>query len=289
MIKSMTGYGEFENKNDYAHVYVQIKSLNSRFFDFYSKSCKVLSIYDDEIKNKIKNSCSRGNFQLKTKIEFNNAQKTIINKESIKNYIDIKNQIEILSDNTLKSLSIDKLISMPEIYQVEERDHSLIKDLYFKCADKAIAELNNSRNIEGKNIEHSFNKNLDNLDKGLKVISNLHKETNDNEFDKYKDRINKIIKDLDIDESRLYQEIAIMVDRKDINEEVIRLDSHLSTLRDYLSEDNEIGKKINFMLQEINREINTISSKSSNIKITHETLRMKSEVEQIREQVQNIL
>ena len=77
--------------------------------------------------------------------------------------------------------------------------------------------------------------------------------------------------------------------RKDINEEVIRLDSHLNTLKDYLSEDNEIGKKINFMLQEINREINTISSKSSNIKITHETLRMKSEVEQIREQVQNIL
>ena len=289
MIKSMTGYGEFENKNDYAHIYVQIKSLNSRFFDFYSKSCKVLSVYDDEIKNKIKNCCLRGNFQLKTKIEFQDVKKTVINKEKIENYIDIKNQIDTLSNNTLGLLSIDKLISMPEIYEIEEKNYSLIKDLYFQCVDKAIIELNNSRNLEGKNIERSFNENLENLNKGLKEISALYKKNINNEFNKCKDKINKIIKDLDIDESRLYQEVAIMIDKKDINEEVIRLDSHLNTLRNYLSEDNEIGKKINFMLQEINREINTITSKSSNIKITHEVLKMKSEVEQIREQVQNIL
>ena len=189
-------------------------------------------------------------------------------------------------------LSIDKLMSFPDIYEpneIMESEVSLIKDLYLKCIDGAILELNNSRDSEGKNIEKSFNENLGNLDKSLKLILKLQKKSIDREFNDYKNKITKILDEANIDKNRLYQEIAIMIDKQDINEEIVRLSSHLDILKGYLLEDSEIGKKINFILQEIGREINTITSKSNNIKITYEALSMKNEIEQIREQAQNIL
>ena len=291
----MTGYGSFENNDDNAQIYVEIKSLNSRFFDFYSKSCKALSIYDDEVKNKIKNACFRGNFQLRTKITFlGNNVNSKINKEKVEAYLKMKDEIIKInngSDN-LGVLSIDKLMSMSDIYEVNELDDSIndaIKNLYLKCIDKAIVELNNSRSLEGKNLQKGIDENLDNLYSGHKKILSLHEKNIDKQFDKYKEKITKLLNDSDIDQNRLYQEIAIIIDKQDINEELVRLDSHLDVLKSYLSEKNEIGKKINFILQEIGREINTITSKSSNIKITHEILNMKSQVEQIREQAQNVL
>ena len=129
MIKSMTGYGDFDNQNEYAHIYVEIKSLNSRFFEFYPRTCKILSVYDNEIKNKIKHDCTRGNFQLKTKIKFQCIEKIAINKDKIKNYIDIQSQILEIAPNIGK-ISMDKLISMIDIYEEENIDNSLIKDLY---------------------------------------------------------------------------------------------------------------------------------------------------------------
>ena len=111
----------------------------------------------------------------------------------------------------------------------------------------------------------------------------------EDEFNKYKNKINEITQDLNLDKNRLYQEISIMIEKKDINEEIVRLESHLDVLKKYFNENNEIGKKINFMLQEIGREINTIGSKTDIMEITHQVLNMKNELEQIREQVQNIL
>ena len=288
MIRSMTGYGDFDEQNEYAHIYVEIKSLNSRFFEFYPRTCKALSVYDNEIKNKIKSICVRGNFQLKTKIEFQCIEKTVINKDKIINYIDIQNEILKIAPDIGK-ISMDKLMGMTDIYQHNNIDDSLIKSLYFNCVDEAIIQLNKSRIDEGNNIGTDLNKNLKNIEDGMNVISNLYKDNTDFEFEKYKNKINNILEDVNIKEDRLYQEIAILIDKKDINEELVRLNSHIKILNNYFLEDNEIGKKINFLLQEIGREINTISSKSANIEIIHQTLTMKNELEKIREQVQNIL
>ena len=289
MIRSMTGYGACEDKNDFAQVYVEIKSLNSRFFDFYPKTCKALSIYDDEVKNKIKNLCLRGNFQFKTKIDFFCDTKSSLNKIKFEEYVRMAKELQEKSTEKLTPLSIDKLMTMPNIYESTNIDMEEIKGLYFECVESAILELNKTRSIEGENIEKSFLKNLSNLDKGLKTISKLHNMNIDKEFVSYKNKIVEILNNSEIEEDRLYQEIAIMIDKKDISEELVRLDSHLSVLRNYLLEDGSIGKKINFILQEIGREINTITSKSNNIKITYKVLSMKNEVEQIREQAQNIL
>ena len=165
----------------------------------------------------------------------------------------------------------------------------MIKDLYLDTIDSAIVELNNSRLNEGQNIEKELKNNLKNLHKSFKIISKLSKKTIKKEFDKYKNKITEMVNGLEINEERIYQEIAIMIDKQDIEEELVRMDSHLKTLEKYFSHNDEVGKKINFILQETNREINTISSKSSNIKIVNEVLNMKNEVEKIREQVQNIL
>ena len=294
----MTGYGSFEAKNDFAQIYIEIKSLNSRFFDFYSKSCKTLSVYDDEAKNKIKSTCFRGNFQFKTKMIFTEKSQLKINSQKVKEYLKFRDDLIAVSKSYKESpydlglLSIDKLMSMKDIYEqdsVSDNTISSIKTLYFKCLDGAILELNNSRSIEGNNIQDSLVQNLNALQKGLETVLNLYKKNIDDEFDIYKNKITKILENYDLDESRLYQEIAIIIDKQDINEEVVRLASHLDVLKGYLLENTEIGKKINFILQEIGREINTITSKSSNIKITYEILDMKNQVEQIREQAQNIL
>ena len=139
MIKSMTGYGEFKNKNDYAYIDVEIRSLNSRFFDFYSKSSKVLSSYDDEVKTKIKRNCIRGNFQLKATIKFLNFdQKIHINTEKVKTYLDIQLKIRKIAPS-IGDISMDKLISMPDIYEIENKDVSLIKDLYFQLNLKILS------------------------------------------------------------------------------------------------------------------------------------------------------
>ncbi len=289
MIKSMTGYGEFKKENEYAHINVQIQSLNSRFFDFYIKAGKILSIYDNEIRNEIKHNCVRGNFQLKTSIEFHSKEEIIINKDKILDYMNISKQIQSLTKNTMDELSVDKLMSMTDIYKTENNNDELIKELYFKCVKGAIIELDNSRMNEGKNIEYSLKENIKNLEDELEIILDISKVNINDEVDKYNDKINNMIEDLDLDRSRLYQEIAIMIEKKDINEELVRLRSHLDTLKKYLNSNSEVGKKINFMLQEVGREINTISSKCNNINITHAALNMKNELEKIREQAQNIL
>ena len=156
MIKSMTGYGESKNQNDYAHIHVEMSSLNSRFFEFHARTCRVLSIYDNEIKNKIKSNCIRGRFQLKTRIEFQNREEMSIDENKVKNYIDIASQIQKLNNNVSDKLSIDKLISMSDIYKIEDKNHTVIKSLYFECIDRAVLELNNSRINEGKNIGNGW-------------------------------------------------------------------------------------------------------------------------------------
>lgn len=285
----MTGYGELKKENEYAYINVQIQSLNSRFFDFYIKTGKILSVYDNEIRNKIKRSCARGNFQLKISIDFHSKQEITIDQDKILDYMNVSKQIQSLTKNTMEELSIDKLMSMSDIYKAENDNCELIKELYFECVDGAIIELNNSRMNEGKNIESSLKENIKTLEDELEIILNISKVNVNNELDRYNDKINNMIKDLDLDKSRLYQEIAIMIEKKDINEELVRLQSHLNTLKKYLDSNSEVGKKINFMLQEVGREINTISSKCSNIDITHAALNMKNELEKIREQAQNIL
>ena len=145
MIKSMTGYGESKVDNKYAVINVEIRSLNSRFFDFYIKSGKILCIYDNEVRNKIKSNCIRGNFQFKSSIDFCNKEKMTINKDRVLDYMNISKQIQDLTTSEMSDLSIDKLMSISDIYETEDCDYELIKGLYFKCIDNAILELNNSR------------------------------------------------------------------------------------------------------------------------------------------------
>ena len=287
----MTGYGEFKIDDDYATINVEIKSLNSRFFDFYIKSGKILSMYDNEARNKVKLNCSRGSFQLKASIEIHNNDEMAVDESKVLNYLRISKQIQDLKpvDLDINDLSVDKLLSIPDIYQSEDNNYELIQDLYLKCIDGAILELNNSRINEGNNIQISLEENISFLDSQMEKISELSKTNINDAAEKYNDKIKNLIKDVELDQNRLYQEIAIMIEKKDIDEELVRLNSHSSILKKYLSEDGQVGKKINFMLQEIGREVNTISSKSNNVDITYRALNMKNELEKIREQAQNIL
>ena len=136
-------------------------------------------------------------------------------------------------------------MSISDIYEINNVDYDFIEDLYFECIDSAILELNNSRKEEGSNIQISLDKNLEKLNKSLDKISDLSTKNMNLEFNKYNDKIKNLIADANIEESRLYQEIAIMIEKKDINEELVRLDSHFKLFKNYFKLNGQIGKKIN--------------------------------------------
>ena len=155
--------------------------------------------------------------------------------------------------------------------------------------NEAIDDLLRYRLKEGTVIEKNILKILKNIDRDLKKIIRLSKTNIQKELRTLTKNVEKIISDCSLDKGRLYQEVAILLEKKDINEEISRLKGHMSLLNKYITDKNDSGKKINFLLQEINRELNTVGSKVEILKVRHTVVNLKNNIEKIREQIQNIL
>ncbi len=291
MILSMTGYGSFEQKNDDLILKIEIRSLNSRYLDFSPRLPRTLSSFEDDAYKLIKQTCSRGRITLTANIEFlqNISNGVKLNHDRLNEYMSAVEEINKASDK-LMDPNIGDILRFPEILSkcdtVENRD---LKEIFISVLKNALFEMEKTKSLEGKNIQIDINKRIAILQSVLKEIQTCFEINRKEIFKKYKQKIQKLIEDISIDDVRLNQEIAIIIEKKDITEEIVRLNSHFDLVIDYLDENKNNGKKINFLLQEIGREINTISSKSDNVKISHLAVDMKDELEKIREQVQNIV
>ena len=288
-MESMTGYGYIEGKTAEFSFSVEIKSLNSKYLEVYSNTPKMLKKKEDEIILKLKDRFLRGKIVATIEI-FNWTQErtALINQKMIKKYYDGIQALE-------KSLGVenyfpgDLLFSFDGVLQKEK--FVLAQKSYDRIIDhlqKAIALCIKMRMQDGNGAKRDLKNSLLVISTDLRKIKRLSKDVSDKMYSKMKKNI-EIFLEQKADPIRLYTEIAILADRMDINEEIVRLEDHLKKFREMMLDKGQIGKSLDFLAQEMFREINTISSKANSSVVSHLVVEMKNHVDKIREQCRNIV
>lgn len=290
MIKSMTGYGRSNiSKNDREYQ-IEIKSVNHRYLDITVKMPKQLSYLEDTIKKQVSSRVKRGKIDIF--ITFNNNSlegRTIkINKELAHAYIEELKELSKKED-ILSDIQVTEISKYPDVLNIKnEQDDDIIKNEVTDTLQGAVENLINMRQIEGNKIAEDLNNRLDNIQLKVNEISNLSTGLIEEYIVKLETRIRQILKDQEIDQQRLAQEVVIYADKCSVEEEITRLNSHILQFKNLLNSDEAVGKKLDFIVQEMNRETNTIGSKANNLDITNRVIDLKTEIENIREQIQNI-
>lgn len=292
MIRSMTGYGKQSLSIDGREYQIEIKSVNHRYLDINIKMPKTLSYLEDTIKKEISEKIKRGKIDVFITFENNSQEgKNIkINKELAKLYI---NQLKELAQEEKISSNIEviEIAKFPDILtiKVDEEDEK-IKQEIMQTTQEATSKIIEMKNIEGEKIAQDLLQRISNIENKIMEISEKSTGLIQEYVVKLEKRIQEILKTEEIDKSRLAQEVVIYADKCSIEEEITRLKSHIYQFKNLISnnENETIGKKLDFIIQEMNRETNTIGSKANNLEITNGVIDIKTELEDIREQIQNI-
>ena len=290
MIKSMTGYGRGNiSKNDREYQ-IEIKSVNHRYLDISVKMPRQLSYLEDAIKKEISSRVKRGKVDIF--ITFNNNSlegRTIkINTELAHAYIEELKQLA-KKEKILSDIQVTEISKYPDVLNIKnEQDDDKIKEEVIEVLNDAIDNFISMRQAEGSKISEDLLKRLDYIQEKVNEISKLSTGLIEEYVVKLETRIKEIFKDQEIDKQRLAQEVVIYADKCSVEEEITRLNSHILQFKNLLNSDEAVGKKLDFIVQEMNRETNTIGSKANNLDITNRVIDLKTEIENIREQIQNI-
>ena len=290
MIKSMTGYGKSNMSKNLREYQVEIKSVNHRYLDVSIKMPRSLSYLEEEIKKAVSSKLTRG--KVDVFITFNNnsleGRDIKINTEIARMYIkELRDLAE--SEGIVADIPVTEISKLPDVLTIQNnQDDETIKNELLEVSSKAIDNLVDMRKVEGEKIAQDLLVRIQDIEKKVKKISSLSTGLIEEYVVKLNTRIKELLQDQEIDEARLAQEVVIYADKCSIEEEVTRLNSHIYQFRELLQTNEAVGKKIDFMIQEMNRETNTIGSKANNLEITNEVINMKTQIENIREQVQNI-
>ena len=290
-MKSMTGYGRAKIENDTREYIVEVKSVNHKYLDINIKLPKTLFCIEDKIRKVISNKISRGKTDVfVTYINYGIEGKTIlINKDIAKMYI--KEIEEIATENNIASgIRATEISKFPEVLNVivDEEDEEKIWLELNKCLEKALDNFIEMRTTEGEKIKEDLKQRLDEIDENINEIFKNSTGLVEEYVVKLRKRIQEILNTDVVDETRLAQEIVIYSDKTSIEEEITRIKSHIIQFKELLNSEGAIGKKADFIIQEMNREINTIGSKSGKFEITQLVIKIKTQIEDIREQIQNI-
>jgi uncharacterized protein (TIGR00255 family) len=291
MISSMTGMGIGEVHCDSGTVVVEIKSVNNRYLEVSCRMPSFLIKYERNVKEIIRKNIHRGKVYVTISIQGESDDSLEIRVDD-KTVLAVKNLLESLRRETglKEKLRLDHFLKFSDIFQnSKESDGANNKWKDVEVAVKyALNDLKKMRKEEGKALVRDITQRIKKLENNIKIIEKIDKKNVIQTHNKMVKRVHQLVKENDIDENRLYSEIAILADKMDITEECVRLRSHNQTFSSIIENDCVVGKKLNFLLQEMNRETNTISSKASNAKISYNVVGMKEEIEKLREQVQNL-
>lgn len=291
MIKSMTGFGRGIYENDGREYLVEIKSVNNRFNDISIKMPRNFNYLEERIKKEILNSVSRG--KVDVFITFtNNSDKcknVSINTEIAKIYIA---ELKKLAQETkiIDNINVIDVSKLPDVLNIKLEDDAeeIIEKELLVALKEAINSFIDMRIKEGSKIKLDLENRIGLISKKTEEISRISTGLVDEYIVKLESRIKELLKTDVVDETRLAQEVVIYSDKCSVEEEITRLKSHISQFLGLLDQDKAIGKKMDFLIQEMNRETNTIGSKANNLVITDLVVDLKTELENIREQVQNI-
>lgn len=294
MIKSMTGYGKSSYQKDDFRLDIEIRTVNNRFLNVNFKIPFQLRFAQDKLNKIVNEYIKRG----KVDIYINSNTKSIGNRNIILNLEAAKNMHESLKrltdeldlDKDINSIGIKDILLNEDVLLYETE--SIDEDEYFNILSQMIIEslddLDNMRILEGKSLYKDISNNLSKLEDYCNEIKHYTKDIKEEIMEKLNNNISKVLEENVIDKDRLANEVVLYADRYDINEEIIRLESHINQFYKSLESEDSIGKKLDFLCQEILREINTIGSKSSKIEIVSLVIEMKTIIEKIKEQVQNV-
>lgn len=290
MIYSMTGYGKGSSAKNKILAEVEIKSVNSRFFEVFLKTPSILSNYDYELKEFIKSKLQRGKLNVVIHFKKDGVENGFlsVDKNKLLNQIELIKRIKKIS-GIKENIELNHLLNSKEIFTTQETELSKTEYEIIKSAlSKAIEKLILMKKKEGAELVRDLNSRIENINKKVLEIEKEFRKSINEYFEKLKQRILELTSNAEISEERMNIELALIADRADITEECVRLKSHLKFFKESLKNENEPGKKLNFLCQEMNRETNTISSKSISTGIIHSSVFIKEEIEKIREQIQNI-
>lgn len=291
MIKSMTGFGRGKSQGDGMEFLVEIKTVNHRYSDVYIKLPRQIAFLEDKIRETVGKNISRGKADVYISYDdFSEDSKNVLIDEALaKTYI---KGVEFLKDkyNLKDDISVSLIAKFPDVIKVEknEKDEKRIWNILNEALGNALEALLSMRSAEGEGLKKDLLERSSFIESVVKEIGIRSPEV----VKEYKSRLENRIKELMdqqvVDENRLATEVAIFADRCNIDEEIVRLSSHVNQLRETLKMKEPVGRKLDFLIQEMNREINTIGSKANDLNITNSVVDVKCELEKIREQVQNI-
>lgn len=291
MLKSMTGYGRAESSKGALEFSVEIRSGNNRFREIILRLPQSLQPSEDRIRSIVSSRVKRGRIEVSIQIK-DNGDKGLnleLNRPLVRAYATIFNELnEELGCKQPIDLSFFSQLKDTIIVKQDSVDLERIWPDLKDVLDKALLSLETMRMDEGKALEEDFLVRLNRIKGDIEEIRNRAKVTVEEYRDKLIQKINKLIEGIDIAEDRLMQEVAIMADRTDITEELIRVESHLEQFRSYMNQDDVIGRRLDFLLQEINREVNTMASKAADSFVSQLVVDIKAELERLREQIQNV-
>jgi len=290
MIFSMTGYGKSSSSKNKISAEVEVKSVNSRFFEISLKLPSVLSTYDYEIRERIKTKVQRGKLNVVVHFKKDGVENGIISVDPKKLSIQLSLIKKIKKAAGIKEeIKLEHLLNSKEIFTSQDNELSKSElDIIKSALNKALDKLTQMKKKEGAELSRDFSNRIEKISRKVSEIENDYRNSIEEYHNRLKQRIQELTENVEINEDRLNLELALIADRADVTEECVRLKSHLKFFKQSLKNEKEPGKKLNFLCQEMNRETNTISSKSISTSIIHTSVLIKEEIEKIREQIQNI-
>ena len=285
MIQSMTGYGRGTAGKGLNKVTSYIKVVNGRYLDIKFRGIEIDPNDYNNIRNLLVEKLVRGTVHIDLELENNNDESISFNKDRFEA---IENKLLEIQKKYGRHLDMGDFITSNDLFA--RRDlNSLDSKLLLNAVSNACKEVVKMRKSEGKALQSDLNDRLNSLNRALSDIEKILPKELENRSKKYINKISDLLNDNSIDESRVAMEVAILAEKSDVTEEIVRLKSHFEQFNVMVSSNDPVGKRLNFLIQEISREINTIGSKVSSNDIINGIIVMKDEVEKIREQVQNIL
>jgi uncharacterized protein (TIGR00255 family) len=290
MIKSMTGFGQGSAQGDSFRVRVDIRTVNNRFLDVHTRLPQELASLEMSIKKQAQAALSRGRVDVTISVEQMKQATFEINRPLVSGYLsalsEMKREFGLEGDPSLELIA-----KLPGALQVSQDSSGLDEALVAgvtAAVSQALVTLTEMRIVEGQELAAELSSRLDHIDAELPMIESEAERLPGIYKEKLLKRLQEAVAGGQVDETRLAQEAVMLADRSDISEEIARLKSHILQMRDVLRGEEEVGKRLDFILQEMNREANTILSKSGDLAISDAAIAIKTEVEKLREQGQNV-
>lgn len=290
-MKSMTGFGRAKLEKNNRIYSIEIKSVNHKYSDISIKLPKSLNYLEDSIKKQISSKVARGKIDVFVTFENYSEQgkEVAINEELVKEYME-KFKLLAEKNNLSMNIPVTEITKLPDVLTLKEteEEEDTIQNELLECLEQAIHNFIEMRTIEGNKIKEDLKARINKVECDVQKISEYSTRLVQEYVVKLEERIKEILKTDVVDQSRLAMEVVLFADKCSVEEELTRLKSHIEQFRTLINSEGTIGKKIDFLLQEMNRETNTMGSKSGSLDITNLVVNIKTELEDIREQIQNI-